>query len=194
MTYVNLNDINEFNDQSISRRVVSEDPLTRVVLVSLRKGQGLPDHPTEGLITIYTLSGSADFTYNGESVELKAGVLVRLAPGRQHRLQAKEDTRLLVQLVRPGDAATWSSLAPRDQELDLRPMPHARRHSTIFYAFDQLAVGESFYLLNDHDPQPLHWQMDEARPGQLQWEYTERGPERFRIRLTRIAAAAPAHA
>lgn len=38
------------------------------------------------------------------------------------------------------------------------PEPPARRHGLIFDAYDQLAVGSGFVLVNDHDPKPLYYQ------------------------------------
>jgi uncharacterized protein (DUF2249 family) len=42
-------------------------------------------------------------------------------------------------------------------------------------------------LVNDHDPVPLHLQMDNLRSGQLAWEYLVRGPNIFRIQIRRVA-------
>ncbi len=44
-------------------------------------------------------------------------------------------------------------------------------------------------LINDHDPNPLRMQMDFMHHGEMGWEYLERGPEAFRIKVTRIAEA-----
>lgn len=115
------------------------------------------------------------------------GTLIRLAPGRPHRLEAKEDSRLLVTMIKQSDASAWNALSPRGQTLDLRQTPRERRHSTVFYALDNLAVGESFLLVNDHDPQPLHAQMEQLRPGELSWAYEVQGPSEFRIKVSRIA-------
>jgi uncharacterized protein (DUF2249 family) len=115
------------------------------------------------------------------------GALIRLAPGRSHRLEAKEDSRLLVTLIKQSDATAWTALAPSGQTLDLRLTPHERRHSIVFYAFGRLGIGESFSLINDHDPQPLRAQMEQQRPGEMAWEYEVRGPHEFRIKISRIA-------
>ncbi|MCC6343586.1 MAG: DUF2249 domain-containing protein [Bryobacterales bacterium] len=93
-------------------------------------------------------------------------------------------------MIRPADASAWTALAPNGRALDLRETPRERRHSTVFYAFDQLAVGESFFLINDHDPQPLRAQMEQLRPGELSWAYEARGPYEFRIKVSRVALAA----
>lgn len=48
-------------------------------------------------------------------------------------------------------------------------------------------MGEALIIVNDHDPIPLNHQMDSMRPGQAEWKYIVRGPEIFKIRVTRIA-------
>ena len=40
-------------------------------------------------------------------------------------------------------------------ELDVRSMRKPDKHPAIFQAFDALAVGESFVLVNNHDPRHL---------------------------------------
>jgi uncharacterized protein (DUF2249 family)/quercetin dioxygenase-like cupin family protein len=189
MKEIDVNSFADFTEEDIARRLLLEDPVMRVVLVSLRAGQRLPEHAANGLVTVYSVEGRVHF-YEGEELsEMVPGILVRLAPGRPHRLEAKEDSRLLVTMIKPTDAAAWNALTPQGRVLDLRQTPRDRRHSTIFYAFDRLAVGESFFLVNDHDPQPLRAQMEQQRPGEMSWEYELRGPNEFRIRVSRLAAA-----
>lgn len=67
--------------------------------------------------------------------------------------------------------------------LDVRTLPPARRHEVIFGRFNPLAEGESFILVNDHDPKPLHYQLLAEYPGKLLWEYLEQGPEVWRVRM-----------
>ncbi|GAA6762464.1 MULTISPECIES: DUF2249 domain-containing protein [Thermus] len=70
-------------------------------------------------------------------------------------------------------------------ELDVRPIPPRERHPRIFGVFDSLEPGESFVLVNDHDPRPLYYQFQAERPGAFAWEYLEAGPEVWRVRITR---------
>ncbi|GAA6731424.1 MULTISPECIES: DUF2249 domain-containing protein [Thermus] len=70
-------------------------------------------------------------------------------------------------------------------ELDVRSIPPRERHPRIFGVFDGLAPGESFVLVNDHDPKPLYYQFQAERPGAFAWEYLEAGPEVWRVRITR---------
>ena len=190
MKQLDINTVHDFRDEEISRRILMEDPVMRVVLVSLRAGQSLPEHAANGLVTVYSVAGRVLFYEGAECSNMVPGTLIRLEPGRPHRLDAKEDSRLLVTLIKPSDAAAWSALDPGSRTLDLRQTPRERRHSTVFYAFDTLGVGESFLLVNDHDPQPLYAQMEQLRPGELAWEYEVQGPYEFRIKVSRIARSA----
>lgn len=66
--------------------------------------------------------------------------------------------------------------------------PHMK-HRVIFETFDNLSAGESMLLENDHDPMPLHYQFELERPGIYEWEYLEKGPEWFKIRISKIEAS-----
>lgn len=77
------------------------------------------------------------------------------------------------------------SRQPETQTIDVRKIPPRERHPLLFRTFDELAPGMSFRLVNDHDPKPLYYQFMAERPGQLEWEYLEEGPEVWQIRLTR---------
>jgi hypothetical protein len=46
------------------------------------------------------------------------------------------------------------------ETLDVREIAPRERHPLIFGTFDRLRPGESFILLNDHDPKPLYYQFN----------------------------------
>ncbi len=69
--------------------------------------------------------------------------------------------------------------------LDVREMAPRDRHPTIFHRFGNLAPGEGFQLVNDHDPRPLRYQFEAELPGTFTWEYLEEGPEVWRVRIGR---------
>lgn len=69
--------------------------------------------------------------------------------------------------------------------IDVRSIIPRERHPLLFETFDALAAGESFELINDHDPKPLYYQFMAERPGELGWEYLEEGPETWRVVLTK---------
>ncbi len=72
--------------------------------------------------------------------------------------------------------------------LDVRTMIPRERHATIFDIFSNLDVGESFRLVNDHDPKPLYYQFMAEHPGKVGWEYLEEGPEVWQVRIARLAS------
>jgi uncharacterized protein (DUF2249 family) len=71
-------------------------------------------------------------------------------------------------------------------ELDVREIPHAIRHATVFGAFDAVPAGGSMILVAPHDPIPLLHQLAERSSGRLEVGYQQRGPEAWRLRLTRL--------
>ncbi|WP_221033220.1 DUF2249 domain-containing protein [Actomonas aquatica] len=74
-----------------------------------------------------------------------------------------------------------------DTRFDVRPIPCRIKHGMIFERWHNLAVGEHFTLVNDHDPVPLYYQFAAEFPHAFNWEYEERGPEQFAVRITRLA-------
>jgi uncharacterized protein (DUF2249 family) len=80
-------------------------------------------------------------------------------------------------------------MATRDETtrtLDVRQMAPRDRHSRIFADFAQLAPGEAFTLVNDHDPKPLYYQFTFEHPGEVDWRYLEEGPEVWRVRIGKV--------
>ena len=49
-------------------------------------------------------------------------------------------------------------------------------------------VGDHFIFLNDHDPVPLYYQFSAQWPEAFTWEYLVRGPEEFRVKITKLKA------
>jgi len=72
------------------------------------------------------------------------------------------------------------------RELDVRSVPPPQRHPLIFETFASLEPGQSFVLVNDHDPKPLFYQFQAERPGTFSWEYLERGPDVWRVRIGKV--------
>lgn len=72
------------------------------------------------------------------------------------------------------------------QNLDVREVAPRVRHPLIFSTFDGLQPGQSFVLINDHDPKPLFYQFQAERDGQFRWEYLATGPEDWHVRITRM--------
>ncbi len=69
--------------------------------------------------------------------------------------------------------------------LDVRPLSPPERHPGIFNTFKSLEPGDSFVLVNDHDPKPLLYQFQNEHDGEFEWWPLERGPEAWRVRIVK---------
>jgi uncharacterized protein (DUF2249 family) len=69
--------------------------------------------------------------------------------------------------------------------VDLRPLPRPQRHLLVFRRFEELAPGETFELVNDHDPLGLLHQFHVLLPGQFTWDYRVQGPAEWRVLIGR---------
>ena len=69
--------------------------------------------------------------------------------------------------------------------LDVRQIPHAIRHATIFGALGAIAPGFSLDLVADHNPLPLLAQLAQKHPGDFVATYLVDGPEFWKLRVTR---------
>lgn len=77
--------------------------------------------------------------------------------------------------------------------IDLREVSPRERHTLIFKRFDALNVGEALELVNDHDPVPLRYQLQNRAADQFDWRMLQAGPDLWRVCITkRQAVAVPA--
>ena len=63
--------------------------------------------------------------------------------------------------------------------MDVRPIPCSVKHGLIIKQWLDLAVGDHFILLNDHDPVPLYYQFAAQWPNAFTWEHLVKGPDRI---------------
>lgn len=71
------------------------------------------------------------------------------------------------------------------QTLDVTVIEPRYKHSTIYEHFDALKDGEAFIIHNDHDPKPLYYALMNDRGNIFTWDYLQRGPEIWEIKITR---------
>lgn len=86
-------------------------------------------------------------------------------------------------------SATPFTASPAAATIDVRSIPPRERHPRIFATFRGLQLGAALELVNDHDPAPLRAQFEMQTPGQYGWNYLERGPAVWRVRITRLGDA-----
>ena len=49
-----------------------------------------------------------------------------------------------------------------------------------------MEAGESYILVNDHDPKPLYYQFEAEHAGAYTWQSLEEGPEVWRVKIGKI--------
>lgn len=76
-------------------------PHLQLMRVVLAAGQALPEHHVPGEITVQCLSGDADVATPSRTCRLVPGCLVMLPAAEPHRVQAHQDTVLLVTVLHP---------------------------------------------------------------------------------------------
>jgi len=73
--------------------------------------------------------------------------------------------------------------------LDVRVLPCEQRRELIFSTFDGLPAGGAMEILNDHDIKPLQGVFENLVPGKFAWEYLQKGPDLWRVAITKLGAA-----
>lgn len=77
-----------------------------------------------------------------------------------------------------------------DHHLDVRDVPPKDRYECIMRAYDGLESGETLELAVDHDPTCMYYTLKAERgPSTFAFDYLERGPETWRVRVTKCTAA-----
>lgn len=74
---------------------------------------------------------------------------------------------------------------PLENLLNVTLIEPRLKHATIFKRFDELKPGESLVLINDHDPRPVYYQLQDRVGDTFSWEYLQQGPDLFKIRITK---------
>lgn len=83
------------------------------------------------------------------------------------------------------------SLVNSDKVMDGRLIPCSIKHGLIIKQWLDLPVGGHFILLNDHDPVPLYYQFAAQWPNAFRWQHLVKGPEEFRVKITKLKSIAP---
>jgi uncharacterized protein (DUF2249 family) len=76
-----------------------------------------------------------------------------------------------------------------DRVVDVRTEIPRVRHELIFQTCGTQEIGTACVVGNDRGPKPLYSRLAAENAGQFTWEYLEEGPEVWRVRIGRIAAA-----
>ena len=89
-------------DGILSRTLYSDD-VVKVVLFGFDAGQELSEHTASMPAILHFLQGDARLTMGGDTMEVKTGAWVFMAPNLAHSIDAKTPVVMLVQLLKSQD-------------------------------------------------------------------------------------------
>jgi quercetin dioxygenase-like cupin family protein len=84
-----------------AKTLVKYDGL-RIVLIALKAGSRIPEHHTEGQVSIQTIVGHIQVRSEGRSFNLRPGGLLALDQGSPHDVEALEESAFLLTIAWPG--------------------------------------------------------------------------------------------
>lgn len=119
------------------------------------------------------------------------GIFIRKFEGRHKWIyKRKTDTEFVVHITKQDDSGLGDDGFSVVTEFDMRPYPPTERHEMFYKAFADIKAGEAFEFLNDHDPKPLYYQMEAESSDPFKWEYIDKGPEVWKVRVVKVKADA----
>lgn len=74
-----------------------------------------------------------------------------------------------------------------DARLDVRDVPHNRRHALVLSTVEALAPGEAVVLVAPHAPRPVLAEVEARFPEQVRTRWLESGPQVWQVRLERTS-------
>ena len=84
----------------IESKTLAQEKGVGITLLAFGKGEGVGPHTANGDALIYIHQGVATVTIDGEAQEAVKGQLVLMPGGTPHQVQAKEDMKMLLMVVR----------------------------------------------------------------------------------------------
>ena len=85
-------------------RTLAKYPDFRVVLMVLSAGAHIPEHKTEGRISLHVVAGHVQVKAAGRTFNLHSGALLTLDHGLPHDVDALEESALLLTIAWPAEA------------------------------------------------------------------------------------------
>lgn len=98
-TVVGLLDALPVGTESVTSRVVVNNPLIRVVYFAFDTGEMLTDHSSPRAVVVQLLDGAVRLGYDGVEHALRPGDVVYLAPGTVHAVVADAPSHLSLVMV-----------------------------------------------------------------------------------------------
>lgn len=79
----------------------------------------------------------------------------------------------------------------KENIINVQELEPRLRHQTIFDVFNTLKEDEHLIIHNNHDPMPVYYQLMNLRGNIFSWEYLQKGPQWWDIKVTRLVPIIP---
>ncbi len=117
------------------------------------------------------------------------GIFVQKFEGKHNWIYKKnEHGEYIVHITKKTESGLGDDGYAVVNEFDVRPFPPTERHEMFYKAFRDIKAGEAFVFTNDHDPKPLYYQMEAESTEPFKWEYLEKGPDVWKVRVIKTKA------
>jgi len=121
-----------------------------------------------------------------DPVEIHGIFIMKFEGKHQWIYKKKEPGEYVIHITKKAKTGLGDDGFSVVNEFDLRPFPPAERHEMFYRAFADIKTGEAFEFINDHDPKPLYYQMEAESKEPFRWEYLQKGPEEWKVRVIKV--------
>jgi quercetin dioxygenase-like cupin family protein len=123
MQKYNLSVLIECDDERFSPKILMNKPGYRMELLRMRAGQLIPEHASKEMVTVQAILGHITLFAGSFPNELYVGEVICIESAVPHRIEAIEDSALLVLYTGGSDSSTAHS-----EEMDLWQVLRTQRH------------------------------------------------------------------
>lgn len=90
----------DYQEGSVVSKTIIEKQTGTVTLFSFSKGQGLSEHTAPFDALVHVLDGEVEITISGDPYRLSAGDMIVMPAGEPHALDAVEDFKMVLTMIR----------------------------------------------------------------------------------------------
>lgn len=90
----------DYQEDSVVSKTVIEKKTGTVTLFSFARGQGLSEHTAPFDALVHVLDGEVEITISGQAYRLVAGEMIVMPAGEPHALDAVEDFKMVLTMIR----------------------------------------------------------------------------------------------
>ena len=115
------------------------------------------------------------------------GIFMQKFEGKHRWIyKKKDDGEYVVHVTKQDNSGLGDEGYSVVNTFDVRPYTPSDRHEMFYKAFADIKPGEAFEFINDHDPKPLYYQMEAESKEPFRWEYLEKGPDEWKVRVVKV--------